>query len=267
MFTAEALVPIWIEPTSGTGSTKTSNRPILIVVETLGVTLRGQLLHLTESKARVVPDEAFLMCSNVRVTLRFRSKDVVYNLSGLTLASDVDDSFWLVFDAVTRQQIVIFVGGTSKPQEVPEAAPPQQIRRSKAEQRVMRREPPPDGIERRGQTRHELEATATLVVLDQGRTFKCLLIEISLSGCRLFNEIPLTLDHDMLVEVEFTGRGYPFRLAAKTRLKADEHLIGLEFMNASPRTLVRLKDLVTELEEELARALLRRAGTYDLRND
>jgi len=266
MFTADALVPIWSEPTSGTGATQTSNRPILIVVETLGATLRGQLLHLTESKAHVLPGEAFLMYSNVRVTLRFRSKDVVYNLSGLTLASDVDDSFWLVFDAVTRQQIVLFVGGAPEAEKVPQA-PPLQTQRSKAEQRIVRREPPPDGIERRGQTRHELEATATLVVLEKGRTFKCLLIEISLSGCRLFNEVPLTLERDTLVEVEFTGRGYPFRLAAKIRVKSDEHLVGLEFINASPRTLDRLKDLVTELEEDLARALLRRAGTYDLRGD
>jgi len=248
MYIAEALVPIWIESDDGTDQTQTSGRPILIVVEALGATLRGQLLQLTESKAQVLPNEPFLMSNNVRVTLRFRRKDTVYTLSGVTEASEQGDSFHVAFDAVTREKISIFVG---KPKEDPaeSAAPPPPPKRSKEEQRKVRREKPPDGVERRVHARHELGASANLMVLARGGVIKCLVLELSLSGCRLFNEIPLSLEHDTAVEVEFTGHGYPFRLAAKVRVKADEHLIGLEFMNASKRTLDRLQDLVAELEE------------------
>jgi hypothetical protein len=265
MYIAEALVPIWIESGDGTSQAQTSNRPVLIVVETLGATLRGQLLNLTESKARVLPNDPFLMCSNVRVTLRFRWNDIVYTLSGLTEASGLGDSFHLVFDAVTRQKIIIFVGAPKV--DSPDSTTPEPPRkRSKDEQRIVRREPPPGGIERRVHARHELEASANLMVLERGRVFKCLILEISLSGCRLFNEIPISLDHDTQVEVEFTGHGYPFRLAAKVRTKSDEHLIGLEFMNASPRTLDRLKDLVTELEMKAARSFFQGSGIEGRRN-
>jgi len=255
MFIAEALVPIWVEPMEGTGQTKANSRPVLIIVETLGASLRGQLLNLTESRAKVVPNDPFLMSSNVRVSLRFRSNDVVYTLSGLTQASEIDDSFNLVFDAVTRQKIIVFVGGPPA-SEVPPQAPAPNRKPTKAEQRIVRRERPPDGIERRVQHRHVLEAEATLVIVEKGTILKCHVLEISLSGCRLFTDRPLNLQEDTLVEVEFLGRGYPFRLAARTRVKIEEHLVGLEFMNGSPRTLERLRELISELEMEYARSML-----------
>jgi hypothetical protein len=73
---------------------------------------------------------------------------------------------------------------------------------------------------------------------------------VSIGGCRLFSESQIVVEQDELVEVEFAGRGYPLRLAAKTRLKPDQNVIGLEFVNASARTRVRLQELIAELEAE-----------------
>jgi len=256
MFIAEALVPIWTEPVEGTGQARTNSRPVLIVVETLGASLRGELLNLTESLAKVLPNDPFLMSSNVKVALRFRFKDVVYKLSGLTQASGTDASFNLIFDEVTRQKIIIFVGAPPD-SELPPPPPPLDRKPTKEEQRIVRRERPPDGIERRVHRRHVLNAAATLVVVEKGTILKCQVLEISLSGCRLFSDHPLHLEEDMLVEVEFLGRGYPFRLAARTRVKTEEHLVGLEFVNGSPRTLERMRELISELEMELARSMLK----------
>lgn len=255
MYVAEALVPLWTESSNETGQGKTLNRPILIVVETLGATLRGQLLDLTESRARVRTNDPFLMCSNVRVTLRFRFNDVVYSLSGLTQAIDKDDSFYLIFDAVTRQKILIFVGSPDAGKTASaEPGPPR--KRTKEEQRIVRRDPPPHGIERRRHPRHILDVEAGLSLIQQGTILKCRILEVSTSGCRLFNEVPLVVAENTLVEVEFLGLGYPFRLAARTRVKTDEHLIGLEFLSGSTRTLERLRELISELEMNMARAAL-----------
>ena len=254
MFIAEALVPIWTGPMEGTGQIVSNSRPVLILVETLGASLRGQLMNLTESRAKVLPNDPFLMCSNVKVALRFRSSDVVYTLSGLTQASDLDDSFYLVFDAVTREKIIVFVGAPPAPVLAP-AAPSLDRKPTKAEQRIVRREHPPGGVERRVQRRHVLDTAASLVIVEKGTIVRCHVLEISLSGCRLFNDRPLNLAQDTLVEVEFLGRGYPFRLAAKTRVKSEEHLVGLEFMNGSPRTLQRLQELISELEMQLAQSM------------
>jgi hypothetical protein len=267
MFIAEALVPMWTEQTGRADGaagrpdeTAQDARPILIVVETLGATLRGQLVDLSECKARVVPNDPFLMCSNVRVTLRFRFNDVVYNLSGLSEGNNSDSSFFVIFDEVTRLKIVAFtwVPTADKPSAEPAV---QDGKRSKADQRIVRREPPPGGIERRVHARHVLETAATLIALERGKVFKCLVLEVSMSGCRLFNDNPLQLDEDTLVEVEFTGRGYPFRLAGKVKRKMDEHLVGLEFQAASMRTLGRLQELIGELEVELAMSYKKRADS------
>jgi hypothetical protein len=250
MFIAEALVPIWTDndPFAEPGK---AVRPVLVVVETLGTTLRGQMLNLTESDARVLPNEPFLMCSNVRVTTRFRSNDVVYSLSGLTLACDTDGSFGVVFDQITRQRMTAIHGGAKEDEQATAPRPEAPRKRSKADQRRVLHSGPPGGIERRVHKRHELEVAATLVVVDMGQIYKCTLLEVSLSGCRLFNENPIHLAQNTQVEVEFCGRGYPLRLGGEVRVKSDEHVIGLEFSKASMRTRERLGELISELNADL----------------
>jgi hypothetical protein len=248
MFIAEALVPIWTEPGDRAYQDETSDRPVLIVVETLGASIRGQLMDLAPTKALVLPTDPFLVCSHVRVTLRFRSRDVVYTLTGLTEPSETDASFYLIFDAVTRMKVEAFVESAAKSlRETPPAAPK---RRSKEEQRVVRQVAPPSGSERRAHPRLRLQANAGMTVLATGIVLRCHVLEVSIGGCRLFSESQIVVEQDELVEVEFAGRGYPLRLAAKTRLKPDQNVIGLEFVNASARTRVRLQELIAELEAE-----------------
>jgi hypothetical protein len=124
-------------------------------------------------------------------------------------------------------------------------------KRSKEAQRRVLHQGPPKGRERRVCARHEIEATASVVILDQGRILKCLVLEMSLSGCRLFGESPIHLEQNTAVEVEFTGRGYPLRLRARVKLKSDDHVIGLEFTYATERVSESLNDLMGELEKDL----------------
>jgi hypothetical protein len=249
MFISEALVPIWTESEDRGDQKEASDRPVLIVVETLGATLRGQLLDLAPTKALVLPTDPFLVCSQVRVTLRFRCQDVVYTLSGETVPSETDASFDLVFDAVTRKKVEAIVESSTTGQGETERPAPK-TRRSKAEQRIVRQTMPPDGAERRAYPRHRLQANASVIVLGTGIVLKCHVLEVSFGGCRLFSEREIVLEEDESVEVEFAGRGYPLRLTAKTKLKPDQHVVGLEFVNASARTLARLHDLIAELEAE-----------------
>ena len=120
-------------------------------------------------------------------------------------------------------------------------------KRTKEEQRRVRREHPPGGIERRIETRHELESACTLTVLEMGSAWKCRTLEISLSGCRLFSETPFEVLAESRVEVEFVGKGQPFRLAASAKIKGDEHLLGMHFMPMSQRCKDRLLELIGEL--------------------
>jgi hypothetical protein len=249
MFIAEALIPIWTEPGERPEPMETGDRPVLIVVETLGASIRGQLLDLAPTKALVMPADPFLVCSHVRMTLRFRSRDVVYTLSGMTEPNESDASFYLVFDAVTRMKVVAIVESSTNGAGEAQAAAAKR-KRSKEEQRIVRQVAPPEGAERRAHARHRLQANASMTVLATGIVLKCHVLEVSFGGCRLFSESPIVLEENELVEVEFAGRGYPLRLAAKTKLKPDQNVVGLEFVNSSARTRVRLQELIAELEAE-----------------
>jgi len=261
MFKA-ALIPIWIGKNGPVGLCKLSDRPVLIEVDALGAALYGQMVKLTQSSAAVLADDPILLRPDIRVRVSFRFADVEYTLSGLTLTNEDDDNIVFEFDYVTRRQMAIFAGhlkdagllqeGDQAAQPAPEepqapvkAAKP---KHTKAEQRQVRRERPPAGIERRVHRRHELEATVTLVVVDRGIVIKCLLLEISMSGCRLFMDVPVKIPEDTYVEVDFVGRGYPFRMAAKVKVKTDEHVLGLRFEKMTPRIKERLMDLMEELK-------------------
>jgi hypothetical protein len=250
MFTTDVLVPLWTDENTPATLGMTPDRPILIVLEALGVVLHGQMLELSPTYCRVLPREPFLMCGNVRVKVRFRFKDVVYALSGRSYPSDKEPGFALEVHSVTRQNVPIYAGPVEG--TLPESLTGNfegKVKRSKEAQRRVLHQTPPGGKERRACARHELEAMASLVVLERGRMLKCLVLEVSLSGCRLFGESALNLEEDTPVEVEFTGRGYPLRLVAIVKPKSDEHVVGLEFTGASERVIESLNDLIAELEE------------------
>jgi hypothetical protein len=255
MFSTEVLVPLWTDESSPLALAETPDRPVLIVLEALGVVLHGQMLELSPTFARVLPQEPFLMCGDVRVRLRFRFKDVVYSLLGRTQGGDRQAGFGVDVTSVSRQDVAISAGAveTSLPAGLTDNFEDNENKpkRSKEAQRKVLHQGAPNGRERRMCTRHEIEAMASLVVLDQGRILKCLVLELSLSGCRLFGESPIHLEQDTPVEVEFTGRGYPLRLRACVKIKSDEYVIGLEFTYASERVIESLNDLIGELESDL----------------
>ena len=66
MFTTDVLVPIWTDENTPAVLGTTPDRPVLIVLEALGVVLHGQMLELRPTYARVLPREPFLMCGKTR---------------------------------------------------------------------------------------------------------------------------------------------------------------------------------------------------------
>jgi hypothetical protein len=214
----------------------------------------------------VLPNEAFLVRANVSVTLRFRVADVEYTLSGSTAANDVNDDIVVNFDSVTRKRMAALgehlndrglleacKTAAIAPQEPPRPESAAKPRPTKDELRRVRREKPPGGIERRVHHRHELEAVATLLIVNKGTVIKCLLLEISRSGCRVFSDAPFRIESETPVEVDFIGNGYPLRISAKVKVKTDEYVLGLEFQHMSSRTVERLLDLLVELGEDCSR--------------
>jgi hypothetical protein len=258
---SDLLIPLWTKKGQSSSFGWKSERPVLVAVEALGAVIHGQMIQLNATSARIMLDEPCLLCNKVRTNVRFRSEDMVYFLSGKAMSSECDESITLEFDDVTRKDMAMLraLGIASAAHRTPEehkpSAPPVKRKRTKEEQRRVLYLPPPNGIERRMDRRHELEVNANLMIVDKGITLRCTLLEVSVSGCRLFSEAPFNLPPDVRVEVDFIGLGHPFRLAAELKLKEDQHLVGLRFAPMSCRCNERLLELVGDLVERDANLL------------
>jgi hypothetical protein len=230
-------------------------RPVLLAVEAMGTLMRGQMISLSATRAHIQSDDPFLLCNKVRASVRFRFADTVYALSGMAVSNEEDGSIRLDFDDVTRQDMALLRSlGVYCPDRAafPALTPAAPVlrKRSREEQRQVLHMSPPGGVERRVEARLDLETGATFHPVDHFMDLHCTLLEISLSGCRLFAETPFNLPPIPRAEVEFVGLGHPFRLAAEVKIKEEEHLVGLRFLPMSERCRERLIDLTGELREK-----------------
>jgi hypothetical protein len=174
---------------------------------------------------------------------------------------------------VTRERVAaLMAAGLLQPDQPPPVAKPsptatksKQEAQAWRELRTVRHEPPPGGIERRRQSRYDLDAKAALTVLQTDKRMAGELLEISSTGCRIFTEEPNQHPARTPVEVQFVGLGLPLRLSAEIQINRTEHVAGLIFKDVRPWTQERLHTLLDDLAERLlgAGALPSGQGTVD----
>lgn len=255
------LVPLWPDKEKSPGVVW-DDRPVLILFDALGSAMRGQVLDLSPTRAHIRPDDPFLLCNKTAANLKFRYADIVYSMTGTAVAGCSGTSFHLDFDEITRKDMALLralgIAAAAEKQmaaAAAHAAAQAQKRcgpRSRAEQRKVLHLPPPHGVERRMNPRLEMETTVQLTILETGKKLVSTMLDISMSGCRLYSDIPFHLIDHSRAEVEFIAHGHPFRLAAEIRVKEEEHLLGLRFLNMSCRFQDRLYELMGELAEMIA---------------
>lgn len=234
------------------------DRPVLVEVDRLGSAFSGNMQRLTMSDARILPNMAMLIGTNVQVRVRFSFTGLEYTLSGATIESHDDDSFSLRFDSVTRERLVALSTGwkgagllqSSESGATPATSVIVNSRKpTKADAPGARRARPAGSKERRASIRHLLEVGAVLSIVNSEIVLKCGLLDLSFGGCRLRTKHPGDYEAGTPVEVEFTGHGQPFRLAAHIRT-TDDNAVGLEFSAMSTRIARRLTELIGELGPE-----------------
>jgi hypothetical protein len=244
-----------------------AQRPVLIEVESVGKVIRGQMLRLTMTGATVVPDDPFLIWMSVPVKVSFRYGDVVYALTGMSMASEADLSFSFKFDSVTRKSLMILSknlgeAGLLDAEDVQqmfaakvaeeaqtEGKPESAAVKCKISARLVRHEKPPGGRERRVHHRYDIEVDAKLAIINSDSNLNCSVLEMSLGGCRLYTEDPNSIKLDTPVEVQFVECGYPLRLPASIQVKVGDHILGLRFLEMSGRMKERLNNLIWEIAE------------------
>jgi hypothetical protein len=249
------LIPPWKPEEIGVGLVR-GDRPVQISLQPSGTSLDGQMLSINSTQAEIVPYGSCFLFSKVKAQARFLFGDTLYTLTGSAVSREASRTILLDFDEVTRTNMARGRNPGSSAGAAESAAPrektPRASKRTKTEQKTVLYLPPPDGTERRIESRYSLESPAALYIPNEGEMMQASLLELSRSGCRLFSETPFALRADTRVEVQFSGNGFPHRICALVRPKPDEHVTGLEFVDMAPRRRVLLNELVGELEETSA---------------
>ncbi len=102
---------------------------------------------------------------------------------------------------------------------------------------------------RRGQTRHEVDTSATIFLVKIGSTLQGRILDLSLSGCRIRTDERFPVGIYTRVETEFRLEGLPFRLGGVIQAVHNRNTVGIRFLDLSDRKQRQVMDLIGEIQE------------------
>jgi c-di-GMP-binding flagellar brake protein YcgR len=110
-------------------------------------------------------------------------------------------------------------------------------------------EQPLDKGDRRRESRHPVDGSAVLYLVNIATRMPGRVTDLSLNGCCIRTDTRYTLGIYRRVEVELRIEGLPFRLAGVTQSLHDDHRVGIRFLNVSDRKREQLVLFIKELQE------------------
>lgn len=110
-------------------------------------------------------------------------------------------------------------------------------------------EPRPQRRERRQQKRHSVNSRATVYLINLRSQREGLIMDVSLSGCRIRTDEQFPVGIYRRVEVGFVLDGLPFRLAGVTQSVHNRFTVGIRFLDISERKREQLQFVIDEIEE------------------
>jgi len=105
--------------------------------------------------------------------------------------------------------------------------------------------------ERRVQSRHEVDTTADILLINVGSRLSGRIQDLSIGGCRVRTDERFPVGIYTRVETEFRLEGLPFRLGGVIQAvhDRDRRLVGIRFLDTSTRKREQLEQLIEEIEE------------------
>lgn len=104
--------------------------------------------------------------------------------------------------------------------------------------------------DRRVVSRQAVDTSAAICPIPGGSRQDGLILELSLSGCRIRTDARFPAGIYARVEVEFHVEGVPFRLAGVIQFVEEKRLVGVKFLDMSERKKTQLAQLIGEIEED-----------------
>jgi hypothetical protein len=103
--------------------------------------------------------------------------------------------------------------------------------------------------ERREQSRHEVDTSAVILLVNVASRLTGRILDLSLGGCRICTDERFPVGIYTRVETEFRLEGLPFRLGGVIQAIHDRRHVGIRFLDMSSRKREQVEQLVEEIEE------------------
>lgn len=103
--------------------------------------------------------------------------------------------------------------------------------------------------ERRNQSRHDVDTSAVLNLVNVASRLQGRILNLSIGGCRIRTEERFPVGIYTRVETEFHLEGLPFRLGGVVQAIVDRHQVGIRFLDMSERKREQVAQLIEEIEE------------------
>ncbi len=102
---------------------------------------------------------------------------------------------------------------------------------------------------RRAQSRHAVDTSATILLVNVGSALRGRIVDLSLSGCRILTDERFPVGIYTRVETEFHLQGLPFRLGGVIQAIHNRNTVGIRFLDLSERKRQQVQELIDEMEE------------------
>jgi len=106
----------------------------------------------------------------------------------------------------------------------------------------------PSARERRVQSRHQVDTSATILLVNVASRLPGRILNLSLGGCNIRTEDRFPVGIYTRVETEFHLEGLPFRLGGVVQGIQDRQHVGIRFLDMSERKREQLVQLIEEIE-------------------
>jgi hypothetical protein len=103
--------------------------------------------------------------------------------------------------------------------------------------------------ERRAQSRHTVDTSAVIYLVNIAARLNGRILDLSLTGCRIHTDDPFPVGIYTRVETEFQLEGLPFRLGGVIQSIHNKNLVGVRFLDLGERKREQLAQLIEEIEE------------------
>jgi len=103
--------------------------------------------------------------------------------------------------------------------------------------------------ERRNSERHEVDTSALIHLINIASRLSGRIIDLSMGGCRIKTDERFPVGIYTRVETEFHLEGLPFRLGGVVQAIHNGKVVGIRFLDMSPRKREQLEQLIGEIDD------------------